>query len=52
MVVARVGPWWLVEVGEVGLDGVVDLDADVALEAAEYLALGLAFRGGAALRCA
>jgi hypothetical protein len=31
-----------VEVGEVGLEGVVDLAGDVALEAAEDLELGLA----------
>jgi hypothetical protein len=30
-----------VEVGEVGLEGVLDLAGDVALEAAENLALGL-----------
>src|SRR5580693_8072395 len=35
-------------VGEVGLEGVVDLAGDVALEAAHDLALGFAF-GGAAL---
>ena len=43
------GRRWLVEVGEVGLEGGVDLAGDVALEAAEDLALGLAF-GRAALR--
>jgi len=43
------GLWLVVEVGEVGLEGVVDLAGDVALEAAEDLSLGLAF-GRASLR--
>src|ERR1019366_9731490 len=40
---------WCGVVGEVGAKGVVDLAGDVALEAAEDLALGLAF-GGPSLR--
>jgi hypothetical protein len=41
-----------VEVGEVGLEGVVDLAGDVALEAAEDLEFGLAFGCAAVRRCA